>query len=74
MPLAHHEGLDVARQRFLALGHPFDKSIIARSAKYLGVFIGPDSIGVGWAEPLRKFQSAVRRWTCLPIGTHFTVK
>ena len=47
---------------------------IAYAAKYLGVWLGPESRGMTWDGAMRKFVDCARRWSVGAWGLHFMAR
>jgi len=47
---------------------------VAFSAKYLGVYVGPDKGTRSWHSPFAKFLSRAQQWGALGLGLHMTIR
>ena len=62
------------REMFTAAVPAWGAMQVAFSAKYLGVYVGPDKGIRSWQSPFAKFLSRAQQWGALGLGLHMTIR
>ena len=74
VPLGTYTDLLSAKESFVSHCAPSADCQVANTAKYLGIWLGPQAHLQQWVEQTTKYASRADRWNAAGSGLHYTIR